>query len=328
MSRIPTTCGLSKSPFNADIDTIKKGAPAPFFLYAKIVKGAVMFKLSDIPVDSGAVIRIPAAGQRAMVEAFRSSREEPVIAKLAATVLLLRESTEAPSGFETFMMKRAKTMKFVPDAVVFPGGSVRVDDDGEIAWAGPTPEMWAKRLGVDASVARSIVVAAARELFEECGVLLASRDGESPIETVTDAEFWLNARRTLEAHELSFSELLSSCGLELRSDFLHARSRWTTPEYQPRRYDTFFFAARLPQGQTAHLMTSEATLSDWVDSQWVLEEGDAGRLHVVPPTVYNLKSCVSAGSLDALMEQEPPIDRVMFRPVGEGDEMRLECVLP
>lgn len=307
---------------------MKKDASASFFLYMKAAKGAVMFKLSDMPIEPGATVRIPAAGQRSIVEAFQLGRAQPVDAKYAATVLLMRECAGAHSGFETFMMKRAKTMAFVPDAVVFPGGSVRSDDDAAIAWAGPTPEQWAARMGVDASVAHSVVVAAARELFEESGVLLASRDDESPVRTMTDKDYWIDARRALEAHELSFAELLASCGLVLRSDFLHVRSRWVTPEFQPRRYDTFFFAARLPQGQAPHMMTSEATRGDWVDPQWVLDEGDAGRLRVVPPTVYNLKTCVSANSLDALMAQEPAIGRVMFEPVGQGDAMCLECVLP
>lgn len=287
-----------------------------------------MFKLSDMPIESGATVSIPAASQREMIEGFLSAKTQPVAAKHAATVLLLRERAETSSGFDVFMMKRAKTMAFVPDAVVFPGGSVRADDDAEIAWSGPSPDSWAARMGVEARTARRVVVAAARELFEECGVLLASRDGESPVETVTEKGFWLDARRALEAHELSFSELLSSCGLMLRSDFLHVRSRWVTPEFQPRRYDTFFFAARLPRGQEPHLMTSEATMSDWVDPRWVLGEGDAGRLRVVPPTVYNLKTCAAAESLDVLMSQKPSIGRIMFQPEGQGEDMRLECVLP
>lgn len=286
-----------------------------------------MFKLSDMPIESGSTVRIPAASQRSLVEEFVAMGGVPVMPKPAATVLLLRERADAYAGVEVFMMKRAKTMAFVPEAVVFPGGSVREDDASVVAWAGPSASEWAHRLGIGEEAARAVVVAAARELFEECGVLLAGRDETSFVDTAADSAFWLDARRSLEAHELSFSRLLESCGLALRTDFLHPRSRWVTPEFHPRRYDTFFFAARLPEGQEPHLMTSEATASDWVDPRLVLDEGDAGRLRVVPPTAYNLKTCVHAGSLESLLGEYPAIGRIMFKAAGEGESMTLECVL-
>lgn len=75
-------------------------------------------------------------------------------------------------------------------------------------------------------------------------------------------------------------------------------------------------------------MTSEATASDWVDPRLVLDEGDAGRLRVVPPTAYNLKTCAHAGGLEPLLGEHPAIGRIMFEAAGEGESMMLECVLP
>ena len=110
---------------------------------------------------------------------------QPVKPRFAATVMLVRDSKpgqtkyriedenypeDFPCGqeLEVFMLRRVKTMEFVPDAVVFPGG--RVDDkDAEtgLKWAGPTPAEWAGYMNVDEETARKVVVAAARDVFEE-----------------------------------------------------------------------------------------------------------------------------------------------------------------
>ncbi len=287
-----------------------------------------MFKLSQMPIDPGSTIRMPAGKQRSAIEKFLASGDAPVTPKYAATVLLLRESRKTPNGIAVFMMQRAATMAFVPNAVVFPGGSVREDDAADVAWAGPAPEWWAQAMGVDVPTARSIVVCAARELFEECGVLLAGPDETIAVDLEADEAFWLDARRKLEAHEVSFADLLNGRNLVLRTDYLHVRSHWVTPEFHPKRYDTFFYAAHLPEGQKPHLLTTEATLSDWVDPQWVIDEGDAGRLSVVPPTVFNLKRLAHETDMAAALETRAPVGRTMFRPTGEGDSLTLECVVP
>ncbi len=65
-----------------------------------------------------------------------------------------------------FMLRRVKTMEFVPDAVVFPGG--RVDDrdsNPNLPWCGPAPAEWAELMGCTEEVARRVVVAAAREVL-------------------------------------------------------------------------------------------------------------------------------------------------------------------
>ena len=57
---------------------------------------------------------------------------------------------------------------------VFPGGSVDTGDRLDPAlWRGPEPEWWARRFGCTPADAARLVVAAVRETFEECGVLLA-----------------------------------------------------------------------------------------------------------------------------------------------------------
>ena len=93
----------------------------------------------------------------------------------AATVVVLRDS---PAGPEVFMVRRHDAHPAFSGAHVFPGG--RVDpadrDTADADWCdGLEP---AARQLADLAPAEAIAyhVAAARELFEETGVLLA-RDG-------------------------------------------------------------------------------------------------------------------------------------------------------
>src|SRR5690606_38350089 len=130
--------------------------------------------------------------------------------------------------------------------VAFPGGGVDPRDaDPDVPWAGPTPRQWADRLGTGEAVARELVGAAAREVFEECGVLLAGPTPDRVVADLTD-DSWEVERQRVLAREQGFGELLTRRGLLLRSDLLSLRAHWTTPVCEPRRYDTRFFAARLP----------------------------------------------------------------------------------
>ena len=91
--------------------------------------------------------------------------------KDASTVMVIRDSDAGP---EVFVARRVKGMAFAGGMTVFPGGGVdAADDDPDLAWTGPAPAWWAERLGCDEPRARRLVCAAARETFEECGVLLA-----------------------------------------------------------------------------------------------------------------------------------------------------------
>ena len=77
------------------------------------------------------------------------------------------------------MLRRVSGMEFAPSMMVFPGGGVD-ERDGEtgLPWAGPSPAEWAERLGCSPAEAQMYVAAAIREVFEECGVLLAEPVGE------------------------------------------------------------------------------------------------------------------------------------------------------
>ncbi|WDZ85571.1 NUDIX hydrolase [Micromonospora cathayae] len=273
-------------------------------------------------IDSGS---FPAPA--ALVEHARRFRAEggvPAVPRVAATVLLLRP---ADAGFEVYMIRRVAAMTF-GGMYAFPGGGVDPSDaQAHPGWAGPEPEEWGRRLGVPPEAARAVVCAAAREVFEEAGVLLAGpttdRDqpgpetgtapdrasgssattseyaGASPTTVVGDVsgDDWEAARVDLEQRRTHFAEFLTGRGLTLRSDLLLPWSRWVTPEFEPRRFDTYFFVALLPEGQRTRDVSGEADHTLWVRPADALRRAAAGELTMLPPTLLTLEQVAAAGDL-------------------------------
>lgn len=228
---------------------------------------------------------------------FAESGQTPVAPRLAATVVLLRSAPG--SAFEVYAQRRAASMAFAPNMYVFPGGTVDPQDglDG-LAWAGPDPARWAALLGRDERSACAVACAAVREVFEECGVLLAGPTPESVVAEVTDPE-WEAARAALVAHELGFAELLSARGLVLRTDLLVPWARWLTPESEPRRYDTYFFLAQLPERQQPRDVGGEASHGRW------LVPAQAPELTMMPPTASTFRQLGTHSTVDSAIASAP-----------------------
>jgi 8-oxo-dGTP pyrophosphatase MutT (NUDIX family) len=205
----------------------------------------------------------------------------------AATVVLVRQ---AP-GVEAFLLRRTGALEFAPGACVFPGGSVdSADADPAVGWAGPSPAEFGDLLGVSAERARALVCAAVRETFEESGVLLA---GPSATALADDSAALAQDRRALLAGSVSLGELLARRDLVLRADLLTPWARWITPEVSPRRFDTWFFAAALPPGQTAAPPTeaagpAESESGTWLSPPAALGAARAGEITLLPPTAVTL----------------------------------------
>jgi 8-oxo-dGTP pyrophosphatase MutT (NUDIX family) len=200
--------------------------------------------------------------------------------------MLLRDTDSTPA---VHMLRRRASMAFAGGAYAYPGGGVDPrDDERQIRWAGPTRAWWASRLDVDETSAQAIVCAAVRETYEEAGVLLA---GPTPDTVVGDTtgEGWEADRAALVARDVSFAEFLDRRGLVLRSDLLGAWARWITPEFEPRRYDTWFFVATLPEGQRTRNASTEADRTVWIRPEDAADAYDKGGLLMMPPTVATLR---------------------------------------
>jgi 8-oxo-dGTP pyrophosphatase MutT (NUDIX family) len=204
----------------------------------------------------------------------------------ASTIIVVRDGAE---GIEAYLMRRQTSMAFAAGMYVFPGGGMHPSDiTQDVPWAGPSPSEWAQRLECDEALARGLVVAAVRETFEETGVLLAGPD-ESTVLADTGGAHMQAARHALEEGELAIGDFLRNQGLLLRSDLIGAWAHWITPDFEPRRYDTRFFVAALPDGQRVGEMSREADHASWMPLAEVLTRVEAGDAAMMPPTVITCR---------------------------------------
>jgi 8-oxo-dGTP pyrophosphatase MutT (NUDIX family) len=108
----------------------------------------------------------------ANARAWLASPGEPLVPRGAATVLVVRDTTEGPV---VFVQRRVSTMAFAPSMYVFPGGGVDAEDAvAELDVA--AVEGLAEAMGVISHEAGPLLAAAVREVEEECGLRLSVAD--------------------------------------------------------------------------------------------------------------------------------------------------------
>lgn len=107
-----------------------------------------------------------------MADEAPAPQRRPVRARPAASLLLVRERRSGP---EVLMGMRGARMRFMPNRLVFPGGSVDAADRRAPVAREPTPVTLAHlRKNADEALAHALPRAAARELEEETGLSLGS----------------------------------------------------------------------------------------------------------------------------------------------------------
>ena len=250
---------------------------------------------------------------------FASGGLPPAVPRDAATVILLRQAPDT----EAFLLRRTDALEFAPGACVFPGGSVdELDGDRQIGWAGRSPAEFAELLGTSAERARALVCAAVRETFEESGVLLA---GPSPAELVQDTATLALDRRALLEGSCSLAELLSRRGLVLRADLLTPWARWVTPEFSPRRFDTWFFASPMPSGQVTAVTggpdhePAESVSGSWLKPPDALQAARTGQITLLPPTAVTLAELAAHRDVASILAQRRVITPLLPGVVVEDE---------
>ncbi|WP_374454395.1 NUDIX hydrolase [Nocardioides sp.] len=262
----------------------------------------------------------------AQARSYAEGGATPAEPRDAATVVLLRPGA---TGSEVYLLRRQTSMAFAGGMCVFPGGGVDPRDfDDELVdrslWAGPSPAEWASRLGCAEPEARALVCAAVRETFEESSVLLA---GPSADEVVADTtgDDWEADRVALETREISLTEFLEKRALVLRTDLLGAWAGWLTPVFEPRRYRTWFFVARLPEGQVTRDVSSESSSVAWLGAQEAVEQVEQQQIFMLPPTWLTCLDVAQHADPDAVLAEAQGRTVEMFMPevVADGDEFIL-----
>lgn len=175
-----------------------------------------------------------------------------VAARPAATVLLVRDG---PEGLQVFMVVRHHKIDFASGALVFPGGKV---EDEDLAFVG-------------GDIDKASRLAAIRETFEECGVLLAT------------------PKNAAVSAKSSFGEILATHDWEAALGRLTPFAHWITPPILPKRFDTRFYIVPAPADQTAAHDGGEAVDSVWIEPARALAEAAEGRRTLVLATRLNLE---------------------------------------
>ncbi len=223
-------------------------------------------------------------------------------------MILLRRGPRRDSGgapFEVFLVRRKKGASFMASAFVFPGGGTDADEDARTC--------------------------AARELFEEAGVLLVrgkERDslGEDTMnQTLGDdspAFSIASLRKKVLAGE-NATDLLSRYELEWWTDCLIPWSHWITPSIEPRRFSARFFVCELPGGQKPSFDGDETVDEAWVSPAEAIAR--AGELALPPPQLRTMHELLALGSVAEVLaaakvraeEPHPILPRLRTMEPGE-----------
>lgn len=217
----------------------------------------------------------------------------------ASTVVLLRDGM---AGLEVLLLRRDPRAKFFPGFHVFPGGAVLPEDCAHRAVArvtGMTDAEASTRLDVTAN-GLSFWLAAVRETFEECGITLATDESGGTLEPERVRAI-LAERAALNAGTASFADVLDAHRVVIPAQTLVYFDHWLTPAGRPRRFDTRFFVARVPAGQTVSHDGAEIVETRWVSPQQALEQANRNEIQIANPTTAAIRMLARWSNVDEVL---------------------------
>lgn len=239
------------------------------------------------------------------------AQAQPVSPRPASAVVLAR--AHVGGGVEVFMVRRHIRSEFVPDAFVFPGGSVQA---GDVETEG-TPGACGPDVPGPTALGTGFRVAALRECFEEAGVLLARRDGKPLAIRPEDIERFQAYRDRLN-HARETNETLAAVArgedLTLATDELVHWAHWITPEAFPKRFDTHFFLIAMPEGQEAAHDHLETTAGVWITPEDALAGFARGEFPIVFATIHQLQELTGLTSVGAAIQRYRGTDVATIMP--------------
>lgn len=212
----------------------------------------------------------------------------------SATVIVARHAVE---GLEILFVRRSDEQQFMGGYFVFPGGLVEPADCDCDLWedhcipVAARPGLILQEPALPEPAARGLFMAAIRETFEECGILLAVPECGSAFD-FTDADTaarFKAYRKLLHDGEMSLKHIAAKERFRFAPGNLVPYAHWITPLSQPLRYDTRFFLALLPEGQEAAHDDDELTETLWLKPGIALEMNTTGRISLAPPTLKTVE---------------------------------------
>jgi 8-oxo-dGTP pyrophosphatase MutT (NUDIX family) len=219
----------------------------------------------------------------------------------AATVVVLRDG---PAGPEVFMVRRHEGTAFMGGAHVFPGGRVdAADGDADEAWCDGVDHAVRQLDGLPRGEALAYHVAAARELFEEAGVLLGRHaDGDFvSLAAAADHDRLRQDRARVHDGATTLRAVIARERLRLALDSLVLFAHWVTPPIDSRQFDTRFFMTRVPPQQTPAHDDTETTHSLWVRPADAIAQAARDEIVLPPPTWSTLRELEPFESVTAAL---------------------------
>ncbi len=223
----------------------------------------------------------------------------PTEPKIAATVILFRErAPDLESGddceFEVFMGKRHENARFMSEHHVFPGGGIDKQD--------LTKESRARLVGIDENIIDKLKeicedpaylwIIAIRELFEETGILIATKEKGNLIEmneSEKNIDNFKIYQEDLQQKRTTMTDVLINENLYYAANNLKYFGRLVTPAISPIRFDTQFFLCKFPQNQEVNLFNDELTESLWGSSTRLLEFFEKKQIKLIFPQYSTLQ---------------------------------------
>lgn len=202
----------------------------------------------------------------------------------AATVVLLRDTAE---GLQVLLLRRHQASNVLGGAYVFPGGKLDAADqhpDVLSRLSQGSDQLHARLAEPDLppTHAAGLFVAAIREAFEECRVLLGqAEDGQADVAAL---------QSSLSAGQ-SWREALQTHALQLQTQALVPWTRWITPKQASvtnKRFDTRFFITQVPSDQTARHDEHETTETLWIGPREALLRYWNREIELAPPQIMSL----------------------------------------
>lgn len=211
----------------------------------------------------------------------------------AASVVLWREGPEGP---EVYLVRRGATQRFAPGFTAFPGGR-RDPEDAEVAVAAPGEND------------PGDVACAARELFEEVGVLTAVG---APL---PGAEALAAARRALLDGSLGFAALLRRHGLAVDGARYRDVGRWVTPPFYPTRFDALFLLCRARPEERPEVWPGELEAGGFAPAARALEDWRRGDRLFLPPNLWPVRVLARGAPPDvaAMRRPDPSAFRIEYQ---------------
>lgn len=191
--------------------------------------------------------------------------------KDAAAIILLDQTKT-----KVLWAQRNPKIAFLGGFHAFPGGKT---DAGDAAIA--------VRNCADRDLAK-FIACAAREVFEEVGVLLV-RNGEK----LTKGQR-ASLHDDLISGRSSFSEILDDWGLWIDAEDFHYTGYWTTPRFSPVRFKTRFFIAVCPAKQTPYQAITEMQDIEFIAPRAALARWEYSEVLISPPVLISLQALVNS----------------------------------